>query len=70
MITTQKDLRLAFWRAHPSLGQRMTAVGKGLYRPSVQNEYPADTRVAWCGFVEAMTRDGQISEALAERATL
>lgn len=60
-ITNQKDLRDAFWAAHPELTR------KGNQK---QNAYPADTRVAWVEYVDHMQRDGQISEALAERATL
>lgn len=61
MITTQKALRDAFWAEHPKL---VRCAGKK------QNDYPADTRMAWCDFVEAMRRNGEISEALANRATL
>lgn len=61
MITTQKDLRAAFWEAHPQYKRR----------PGwVQNHYPVDVRIAWCDFVDNMARSGEISEALAQRATL
>lgn len=60
-ITNQKDLRAAFWAAHP------TFVRKGNQK---QNSYPTNTRVAWCDYVEAMYRAGQISNDLAQRATL
>lgn len=60
-ITSQKDLRDAFWDAHPELTR------KGQQK---QNAYPADTRMAWCDYVESMRRDGQISNELAQRATL
>lgn len=61
MITTQKALRESFWADHPKL----TRQGN-----KKQNEYPADTRMAWCDYVENMRRSGEISEALAQRATL
>jgi len=61
MITNQKDLRNAFWEAHPQY-QRKGNQG--------QNRYPADIRMAWCDFVEHMRRNGEISEDLANRATL
>lgn len=61
MITTQKELRVEFWRQHP---QFKRAHGK------TQNDYPTDVRVAFCDFVEHMRREGQISDALAQRATL
>jgi len=62
MITTQKELRKAFWEQSPCrLDYKVS------YR---QNDYSAAVRCDWCDFVEAMRRDGQISEALAFRATL
>jgi hypothetical protein len=60
-ITTQKDLRDSFWESHPTL----TRKGR-----QTQNDYPANTRMAWCDYVEFLSRDGLISEALAQRATL
>lgn len=61
MITTQKALRAAFWESHPKL-KRVPGFK--------QNQYPADTRMAWCDFVESCTRNWQISDTLANRATL
>jgi len=63
MITTQKDLRAAFWDQYP------LAI---VYYPhrKRQNEYPTDTRVAWVDFVDYMARSGKISDKLAVRATL
>ena len=59
MITTQAELRREFWRQHPNLDSK-----------KVKGDYKTDTRVAFCDFVEHMVRSGQISEALAQRATL
>lgn len=61
MITTQKELRKAFWEAHPKLKRQGN---------KKQNDYPTDTRVRWCGFVEHNRQIGIISTQLAERATL
>lgn len=61
MIKTLTELRAAFWEAHPKL-QR-----KGRTK---QNDYPADVRMAWCDYVEHMVRSNEISENLAQRATL
>lgn len=60
-ITTQHQLRAAFWREHPDLRR---VPGKS------QNDYPTDTRVAWCDYVEHLARLGAIPETLAQRATL
>ena len=59
MITTQAELRREFWRQHPDLD-----------RKKVKGDYKTDTRVAFCDFIEHMVRSGEISEALAQRATL
>lgn len=61
MITNQKDLRDAFWAAHPNFTR------KGRQK---QNAYPANIRMAWVECVDAMRRCDEISEALAQRATL
>ncbi len=60
-ITTQKELRRAFWEENPDL-QRHSG--------RTQNDYPAITRCRWVEFVDSMARSGTISEALADRATL
>lgn len=60
-ITNQRDLRRAFWE--------QTAEGKRGARNRF-GEYPTDTRVAWCDWVDMLCRNGAISEALAHRATL
>ena len=61
MITTQAELRKSFWRDYP---QFKRVPGK------TQNDYPSDVRLAWCDYVEDMNRIGEISDALADRATL
>ncbi len=65
-ITTQPELRAAFWEAHPSLVCKRGPRGRIL----PQNLQPCDTRMAWCDYVESMSRDGSIPQALAQRATL
>jgi hypothetical protein len=63
--TTQKQLRAAFWEAFPDLPRRKVTdySGKG-------KMYPTDTRVTWCDFVDSLQRNGEITEALASRASL
>ncbi len=65
MITSQRDLRRAFWQAHPGLSRRRIRdySGTGLM-------FPTDTRCAWCDFVDHLRSADQISEALASRVTL
>lgn len=63
--TTQKELRAAFWQAHPAADRRMIKNHAGTGRM-----YCTDTRVAWCDWLAALQKDGAISEGLADRATL
>lgn len=67
MITTQKELREAFWNAYPSFDHQARMAG---IRSKSQNHHCATVRSEWVEFVDAMARDGQISDALAQRATL
>ena len=66
-ITTQKALRAAFWDAYPSFDHQTRMAG---IRSKSQNHHCATVRLTWCDFVDMMARDGQISESLAQRATL
>lgn len=59
MITTQKEIRRLFWEQHPDLD-----------RSKVNGDYKTDTRVAFVDFVDMLHRQGQASDALAQRATL
>tara|TARA_R110000868_G_scaffold103112_1_gene284029 strand:+ start:3400 stop:3597 length:198 start_codon:yes stop_codon:yes gene_type:complete len=65
MITTQKAIRAAFWSAHPGLTRRTIRDYAGTGRM-----YPVDTRCAFADFVDYLHRAGQISDCLADRATL
>lgn len=60
-ISTQQEIRSQFWADHPQLKR---------HSGWKQNQYPCDTRVAFCSYVEALRRNGDISEQLAERSTL
>jgi len=63
-ITNQRALRRAFWEANPALSPRkMSRAYRGYY-------HATDTRVTWCDYIDHLARDGQISENLAQRATL
>lgn len=60
-ISTLTALRAAFWEAHPLFKRR----GR-----TKQNYYEINIRMAWCDFVEHAQRNGDISETLANKATL
>ncbi len=59
-ITNVRDLRRAFWEAHPTAVRRK-------YR---NGDYPVDTRMAFVDYVDHCARDGTIGERLASRVTL
>jgi hypothetical protein len=65
MITTQRELRRAFWADHPTLQRKKIPNYSGNGTMHV-----TDTRCAWCDWLDYMSRSGQITQALAERATL
>lgn len=63
--TNQKQVRLAFWEAFPNLSRRTIKdySGKG-------KMHPTDTRCAFVDFLDQLARNGDISQSLADRATL
>lgn len=64
-FTTQRALRAEFWRLHPNLPRRKIGNYSGNGKMHV-----TDTRVAWCDWLDAMSKAGEISQDLAQRATL
>jgi hypothetical protein len=65
--TTQKQVRRAFWDAHPHFEEQARAAGIFSKR---QNEHCATVRCAFVDFVDQLEKADQISEALANRVTL
>jgi len=65
MITTQREARAAFWAAHPGIDRKKIPhySGKGTM-------YTTDTRVAFVDWLDAMHRDGRISDNVARLVTL
>jgi len=66
-MTTQKEIRRAFWQSHPDLEAYALMWG---IKTSPQNRHNTDTRVAFCDFVNHLQCMGEISENLANRVTL
>jgi hypothetical protein len=67
MITTQRELRKRFWQDHPHYAEQARAAGI-ISKP--QNEHCATVRCAFVDWLDGMHRSGEISEVLADRATL
>lgn len=66
-MTTQAEIRAAFWADHPEHDTRARQRGT---RSKSQNHQTTDCRIAFCDYVESLARSGQIPESLANRATL
>jgi hypothetical protein len=66
-MTTQKQIRRAFWEAFPHLEEQARAAGILARR---QNHHCATVRCTFVDFVDSLARSGQIPEALASRVTL
>lgn len=63
--TTQQALRAAFWQQHPHLSRKNLKDYSGNGRM-----YTTDTRCAFVGWLDSLKRNGEVSQALAQRATL
>ena len=57
------QLRAAFWQAFPQFATLKRS-------RKTQNDYPTDVRVTWCDFIEAARSNCEITDSLAQRATL
>lgn len=63
MYTTIKEIRKAFWDAHPEI--------KNEYRKTYrQNDYKPGVRTMFVNFVDMLERNGEITTELASKATL
>lgn len=63
--TTQIALRAAFWQQHPHLSRKKIKDYSGNGRM-----HTTDTRCAFVDWLDSLKRNGEISQALAQRATL
>ena len=69
-MTNQKQIRAAFWEAFPDLPRRRYRYSPNRSDKTAELVYPIDTRCAFVDFLDQLQRNGIISEALADRATL
>ena len=68
MLTTQAQVRAAFWRDHakvPGITKRKIPNYSGNGRM-----HTTDTRCAFADYVDQLSKSGEISQALAQRVTL
>jgi hypothetical protein len=69
-MTNQKQIRAAFWDAHPTADRKRYPARDWTREDKSSRDYCTDTRCAFVDFVDSLARSGQISEALAQRVTL
>jgi len=68
-ITNQRQLRRAFWNEFPHL-RRNPFPHLSPRRKLSGHDYPCDTQLAFCDWIDTLARGDSISEQLAQRATL
>jgi len=68
--TNQKQIRAAFWQAHPQAPRRRYRYSWNRDDKTAELVFPVDTRCAFVDFVDMLQSEGHITEALANRATL
>lgn len=66
-MTNQKQIRASFWESFPHLEKHALKWG---IKTASQNRHNAETRTAFVDFVDYLQKSGQITESLANRATL
>jgi len=69
-MTNQKQIRRAFWEAHPTANRKRHRYSWNQNDKTAELVYSTDTRCAFVNFLDHLARDGQITESLANRATL
>ena len=62
---TSREVRRAFWRDHPYLSRKKITDYSGTGKM-----YTTDTRGAFVDYVDALSKSGLVSEAVANRVTL
>jgi hypothetical protein len=66
-MTNQKQVRASFWESFPHLEKHALKWG---IKTAPQNRHNAETRTAFVDFVDYLQKSEQITESLANRATL
>lgn len=72
MYTTQKQIRAAFWQAwREGQFKGLNVTPRRITNYSGNGKmHNTDTRCAFVDWLDFQTKDGQVSQALAERVTL
>lgn len=62
-MTTQKQIRAAFWESHPEASKKRLEYGQ-------HSTFTCNTRCAFVDYIDNLARDGVITNALAAKVTL
>ena len=65
LYTTQKEINKEFWNSYPDCDSKKITSYDGKYKM-----YKTDTRVAFCDFVDSLSRNGLISAEMVAKVTL
>lgn len=65
-LTTQKAVRQEFWATHPYLSRKKVRD----WERQFTSQWCCDTRCAFVDFVDYLSKDGSISQSLADKVTL
>ena len=65
ILTTQAQVRAAFWRDHPQADKRKITDYSGHGKM-----YRTDTRCTFVDYVDSLQRNGEITPAMAQKVTL
>lgn len=69
-MTTQKQIRAAFWSAHPALIRRRHRYAWSASDKSGELVHHVDARMSFVDYIDQLARNGIISNELAQRVTL
>jgi hypothetical protein len=69
-MTNQKQIRAAFWEAHPTANRKKYPARDWTREDKSRRDYCTNTRCAFVDFVDHLNRSQIISDQLASRATL
>ena len=67
---TRAQVRALFWETFPDLPRRRYRYGWSRSDKTAELVYPVDTRCAFVDFIDALHRDGRITDRTANEITL
>jgi len=69
-MMTHKEIKNLFWETFPDLPRRRYRYSPNRFDKTAELVYPIDTRTAFCDFIDALHKDGQITDKQANSIIL